>query len=637
MRGAALTASILSGNRLVAKMYGNWKVESKLASSGQAEVFLVTRIGGLCTYVLKRYRNQARLCRTMAELNALSKLHHPQILRLVDSHVDPWPAYVVTEHCKGGTLRDRHSLIFSLSIEEKLLLFRSICIPVAYVHAQGYVHRDLKPDNIFARSDNSIVIGDFGLCYCSSDDDRNTDTWEAVGPRYYISPELEDGRANAVLPASDVYSLGKLLCWILCKREFSREKHRIPGIQPDFGDDREFEEAYRILDRMIVENPAERMPNATEVVAAIDNLIADVRGWRNITRVQRDTSRIIEITVNAAVVDHDAGLNARRLLGFSSLDSRSCAYGLDDTGSAWVANRRDGNKWSIYSCPASQEFCRPQSMPAACIHISRKNGTSALVYVCRIDSSNHELCIVDIPDSTETASIEPRIRVRSVTPRNLSIAVDQHVTAVCIGGMSSRTELLVHDGSEIRNYDIARCNFPCPIAFGPDGVLHGAIVTEKPGSTKGHRILRYWKWSRGVNIELIDVDSSPDRDANLSGNISIAVDALNRPVIVGRWISATKDLLVYTYDKGRWQDVRIPMRPTIDRFRMRSIDLSGPKHVVCHSDQTTSIAIAMDSQILYLRCAADWCVSRAEVIEGVLAGMGTQGSASAVLSVENPS
>ena len=71
------------------------------------------------------------------------------------------------------------------------------------------------------------MLGDFGLAFIEDQSPRFTETVEVVGPRTFIAPELEDGRLEDVTSKCDIYSLGKLLYWLLSNgRVFSREKHR---------------------------------------------------------------------------------------------------------------------------------------------------------------------------------------------------------------------------------------------------------------------------------------------------------------------------------------------------------------------------------------------------------------------------
>jgi len=90
------------------------------------------------------------------------------------------------------------------------------------------VHRDIKPENILSTFETTPVVGDFGICFVD-DDEHLTITEEVMGARFYCAPELRDGRLQPGIPpqAADVYSLGKLLYWMLSYgRIFDREDHR---------------------------------------------------------------------------------------------------------------------------------------------------------------------------------------------------------------------------------------------------------------------------------------------------------------------------------------------------------------------------------------------------------------------------
>jgi serine/threonine protein kinase len=98
------------------------------------------------------------------------------------------------------------------------------------------------------------------------DGSRLTLTEEAVGPRQFMAPELEDGRIHRVSPESDVYSLGKLLYWLIAGQVFSREKHREPrwdlkGQNADSilgWNDVHMEHVNRLLDLMVTPDPGQR-------------------------------------------------------------------------------------------------------------------------------------------------------------------------------------------------------------------------------------------------------------------------------------------------------------------------------------------------------------------------------------------
>ncbi|MGH9421927.1 MAG: serine/threonine protein kinase, partial [Thermoanaerobaculia bacterium] len=158
-------------------------------------------------------------------------------------------------------------------------LFEKICDGAGAIHAAKIVHRDIKPANIFLRGDGSPVVGDFGLAFIE-EAERLTDTMEAVGARWYMAPELAEGRLNEVTPRADVYSLGKLLYWLLTGNIFDRERHRDSrnNVHQFYELDESMENVNQLLDRMIVENPRSRYSDAGEVGREVRDVRRLLRG-----------------------------------------------------------------------------------------------------------------------------------------------------------------------------------------------------------------------------------------------------------------------------------------------------------------------------------------------------------------------
>jgi serine/threonine protein kinase len=212
---------------------GRWKIQEQLPEGGQAHTYRVVDLkgDGKTPYALKRLKNVTkRLERFRAEIEALRSLAHPNVIKLIDFDIEGEHPFFISEFCAGGNLAQNIGQ-FSHDPLHALTLFIQICDGVAEAHHRGIIHRDLKPTNILLRTaEGPPVVADFGLCYIESGE-RHTLTEEAVGPRLFIAPELEDGRTSDsdITPASDIYSLGKLLYWLITGGSiFSREKHREP-------------------------------------------------------------------------------------------------------------------------------------------------------------------------------------------------------------------------------------------------------------------------------------------------------------------------------------------------------------------------------------------------------------------------
>lgn len=207
--------------------WGRWvALGPSFKEGGQGRLYLVSDSNGEFNgeYVLKELKNPKRLDRFNAELNAIASLDgHPHIVPLIDSGIyrDPKkPCFVMPK--ADGTLEDIVNNN-SMRIEDLLIVFDQICSGVAYLHNNSIIHRDIKPENILMYS-GIAKVSDLGLCLVAGTE-RLTLTPEAVGPRFYMAPELEDGKKPDVKFDADVYSLGKVLYYILSGGKiFSREK-----------------------------------------------------------------------------------------------------------------------------------------------------------------------------------------------------------------------------------------------------------------------------------------------------------------------------------------------------------------------------------------------------------------------------
>jgi serine/threonine protein kinase len=271
-------------------MAGNirdWKrLGQTFAKSGQGECHLVERVGAKDgrRFVLKimrpeQFRNPARRARFEQEIQTLRNLNSPHILRIEDHGEDEnGLPYFVTPYCHLGALR--RELLPLGTVVETLRFFLGVCEGVAAAHRAGVIHRDLKPANILRDESGSAIVGDFGLSFLLNGPDvgvdRITETQEVATARWFGAPEARDGRLENVTPAADVYSLGKMLHWMLSGgRVFDREDHRSERnmLGRGLADRREQELVHELLDRMIILDPLLRFQSAELVTEAVRNLI----------------------------------------------------------------------------------------------------------------------------------------------------------------------------------------------------------------------------------------------------------------------------------------------------------------------------------------------------------------------------
>jgi serine/threonine protein kinase/tetratricopeptide (TPR) repeat protein len=230
-----LTAPLAAGAHV-----GPYRVIREIGRGGMGVVYLAERDDG-------EYRKQVALkvlagvwaldeellTRFRDERQILASLEHPGIARLIDGGVtkDGLPCFIM-EYVEGVPI-DRYCDDCELTVEARLALFCAVCDAVQHAHRKRIVHRDLKPSNILvvdpdpAAADpvaappvDRVKLLDFGIA-------RMVDSPEVARAEHtrpglrrltpeYASPEQI--RGEAVLPASDVYSLGVLLYRLLTGR-----------------------------------------------------------------------------------------------------------------------------------------------------------------------------------------------------------------------------------------------------------------------------------------------------------------------------------------------------------------------------------------------------------------------------------
>ena len=205
--------------------YGKWEIVDDIDEGGQAHVFRVKDRTGAVPGILalKRLRNGNRIDRFRNEVEAVAALKHPNVVPLIDNSALYAPAfkkdrrYMVMPFAEGGSLDD--AARFKGDARRTLGVARQIAagLAAAHTHTPRIIHRDVKPGNVlFPRKDaDEVWVSDFGICLIDDDRPRQTVDGERPGPAMFMAPELEGGGKLDVGPEADVYSLGKVIFFML--------------------------------------------------------------------------------------------------------------------------------------------------------------------------------------------------------------------------------------------------------------------------------------------------------------------------------------------------------------------------------------------------------------------------------------
>lgn len=152
------------------------------------------------------------LARLRREAEALAQATHPNIARILFAGVEGDTAYLVMEYIEGPSLQQRLDEGRLSSVDEIIALGQALTEALGHLHQHGWLHRDLKPDNVLFRPDGTPVLVDFGIAH-HMERSRLTKVGEVFGTLEYASPEHLDG--YPLDAQSDLYSLGVLL-YVCC-------------------------------------------------------------------------------------------------------------------------------------------------------------------------------------------------------------------------------------------------------------------------------------------------------------------------------------------------------------------------------------------------------------------------------------
>ncbi|MBT1018236.1 Stk1 family PASTA domain-containing Ser/Thr kinase [Canibacter sp. lx-72] len=247
------------GYRLVGcTLEGRYLVEQPIARGGMGAVYRardlrLNRLVAVKSMHLQEARKQESVRRFDREARIAASLSHPNVVNVFDqSHDHEDIPFLVMEYMDGITLRHMIERRKRLTTSQTIKISIAVLSGLAAAHNAGFVHRDVKPENVLIADDGRIKIGDFGLTRGANN--NTTASSEVMATIPYMSPELIKGETAGC--ASDIYSFGIMLYEMLT------------GVQPYRG-----ENAAQITYKHMNENvPAPSLISA-EVTDALDEIV----------------------------------------------------------------------------------------------------------------------------------------------------------------------------------------------------------------------------------------------------------------------------------------------------------------------------------------------------------------------------
>ncbi|XP_046860203.1 serine/threonine-protein kinase 35-like [Xenia sp. Carnegie-2017] len=219
----------------------SFAIGEKIGSGAFGEVFKASenekfRKGGR-TLAVKYIKCRANkdLNDVIGEISALVILKHEHIVKLFDFGVSQyWQMEVefslIMEYCSLGNLAQH--LDEQSPLNRKLCWIRNLISAVVYLHREGIVHQDLKPDNILVTKNDVLKVGDFGLArrFAHRREDQSWKNYylsEGCGQRFYVAPEmLKDHHTNKV----DIFSLGIIFHAIIERKLIKLQDQKYYGV-----------------------------------------------------------------------------------------------------------------------------------------------------------------------------------------------------------------------------------------------------------------------------------------------------------------------------------------------------------------------------------------------------------------------
>ena len=200
---------------LASALAGRYEIERELGRGGMATVYLAEEVKHARQVAIKVLHADLAASlgaeRFLREIGIVARLSHPHIVPLIDSGDADGALYYVSPYVAGGSLRDRLSRERRLPVRDALRIAREVGTALDYAHRNGFVHRDVKPENILF-ADGQAVLADFGVaraygaCEAEPAHEPVTEAGLALGTPAYMSPEQASGDRDLGTP-SDVYSL----------------------------------------------------------------------------------------------------------------------------------------------------------------------------------------------------------------------------------------------------------------------------------------------------------------------------------------------------------------------------------------------------------------------------------------------
>lgn len=255
-----------------------YRIVRKISQGGMSTVYLaiqksVDREVAVKVMSPSLSRDPSFGSRFYREAKIVGKLSHPHIVSIYDVGSYKHYNFIAMDYLPGAPLQVR--MEEGMPTAEMTRIIREIATALDYSHERGYIHRDIKPDNILFREDGSAVLCDFGIAKALKGNLKATDVGSVLGTPHYMSPEQAQGKE--IDGRADIYSLGVMFYEMLSGQvPFSGDDAVAVAVKHMTSPIPKLPTAHKafqpIIEKMMAKRTGDRYQSGKEVIEALDEL-----------------------------------------------------------------------------------------------------------------------------------------------------------------------------------------------------------------------------------------------------------------------------------------------------------------------------------------------------------------------------